>query len=99
MKQICELNDKIILPGLDEKITKIKPETTYENSRFDIYLETENKKAFWFCKCSCGGSIVVDTQSLKRGNTSSCGCLISKGEDMVRNILNEKGHQSAIFRQ
>ena len=40
------LNDKIILPGLDEKITKIKPETTYENSRFDIYLETENKKAF-----------------------------------------------------
>ena len=37
------LNDKIILPGLDEKITKIKPETTYENSRFDIYLETENK--------------------------------------------------------
>ena len=40
------LNDKIILPGLDEKIIKIKPETTYENSRFDIYLETENKKAF-----------------------------------------------------
>lgn len=40
------LNEKIILPGLDEKIIKIKPETTYENSRFDIYLETENKKAF-----------------------------------------------------
>lgn len=40
------LNEKIILPGLDEKIIKIKPETTYENSRFDIYIETENKKAF-----------------------------------------------------
>lgn len=59
--------------------------------RIERYSHTENKKAFWFCKCSCGGSIVVDTQSLKRGNTSSCGCLVSKGEDMVRNILNEKG--------
>lgn len=40
------LNEKINLPGLDEKIIKIKPETKYENSRFDIYLETENKKVF-----------------------------------------------------
>ena len=40
------LNEKIILPGLDEKIIKIKPETKYENSRFDIYLETKSKKAF-----------------------------------------------------
>ncbi len=40
------INRKIILPGLDEEITYIKPEKTYENSRFDIYLETENKKAF-----------------------------------------------------
>ena len=39
-------NNKIILPELDEEIIYIKPEKTYENSRFDIYLETENKKAF-----------------------------------------------------
>ena len=40
------VNNKISLPGLNENIIKIKPETTYENSRFDIYIETENKKAF-----------------------------------------------------
>ena len=40
------LNNKISLPGLNENIIKIKPETTYENSRFDIYIETENKRAF-----------------------------------------------------
>lgn len=39
-------NKTIILPNLDEEITFIKPEKTYKNSRFDIYLETENKKAF-----------------------------------------------------
>lgn len=40
------INKKIILPGLEEEILYIKPEKTYENSRFDIYLETKNKKAF-----------------------------------------------------
>ena len=40
------INKTIVLPGLDEEITFIKPEKTYGNSRFDIYLETENKKAF-----------------------------------------------------
>ena len=41
------LENKIIeLPGLDEEICYIKPEKTYGNSRFDIYLETKNKKVF-----------------------------------------------------
>ena len=40
------INKTIVLPGLDEEITFIKPEKTYKNSRFDIYIETENKKAF-----------------------------------------------------
>lgn len=40
------INKTIVLPGLDEEITFIKPEKTYKNSRFDIYLETENKKVF-----------------------------------------------------
>jgi sugar fermentation stimulation protein A len=36
----------IILPDLDEEITYIKAEKTYKSSRFDIYIETKNKKAF-----------------------------------------------------
>ena len=40
------LNKQIVLPGLYEDIEIIKPEQTYENSRFDIYLETKNKKVF-----------------------------------------------------
>lgn len=47
-KVVCEalVNKDIILPGLDEEITYIKAEKTYKSSRFDIYIETENKKAF-----------------------------------------------------
>ena len=35
-----QVPNKVVYEGL------IKPEKTYENSRFDIYLETENKKVF-----------------------------------------------------
>ena len=47
-KMVLEaLKDKsLILPGFDEEIKLIKPEKTYGNSRFDIYLEGETKKAF-----------------------------------------------------
>lgn len=31
---------------------------------------------FWKCKCTCGNEVEVSTQSLKSGNTKSCGCLI-----------------------
>ena len=36
----------LILPGFDEDITLIKPEKTYGNSRFDVYIEGKTKKAF-----------------------------------------------------
>ncbi|MGL5676753.1 MAG: DNA/RNA nuclease SfsA [Cellulosilyticaceae bacterium] len=39
-------NGKLKLPGIDEPFTLIKGEYTYGNSRFDVYVETENEKAF-----------------------------------------------------
>ena len=42
----------------------------------------------WCCKCNCGNEIEVDTQSLKSGNTSSCGCInYSIGEKNIDEIL------------
>src|SRR3990167_5689780 len=29
----------------------------------------------WFCICDCGKPTVVITANLKRGNTTSCGCI------------------------
>ena len=28
----------------------------------------------WRCKCQCGNEVVVKTNSLRTGNTNSCGC-------------------------
>jgi hypothetical protein len=43
----------------------------------------------WRCKCECGGEAFVSTGNLTSGLVQSCGCLISKGEERVRTLLNE----------
>lgn len=32
------------------------------------------KGASWLCRCDCGNSIIVSSQSLRVGDTKSCGC-------------------------
>ena len=44
----------------------------------------------WLCQCDCGNTIKVKGHYLVSGGTSSCGCLISKGEEIVRKILISK---------
>ena len=39
------------------------------------------------CKCDCGGITIVDSGNLRQGNTNSCGCIKSKGEMRIHQIL------------
>lgn len=43
----------------------------------------------WICQCDCGGIIETTRSSLLVGETLSCGCIKSKGEWKVSNILTE----------
>lgn len=43
----------------------------------------------WLCKCDCGNEIEVTTNHLTTGNTQSCGCLSSKGENQIAFWLKE----------
>ena len=43
----------------------------------------------WHCKCDCGTEIWVDGHSLRTGNTRSCGCVKSYGEELIGNILTD----------
>ena len=44
------------------------------------------------CKCDCGGETIVDAANLRAGGqTSSCGCIKSKGEMIINNWLQEHG--------
>lgn len=32
-------------------------------------------KTYWLCRCDCGTEKEIESQSLRIGNTRSCGCL------------------------
>lgn len=49
--------------------------------------ERKKGKIIWECKCECGNITYVTTEKLKNGHTSSCGCLKSKGEQKIQEIL------------
>lgn len=48
-------------------------------------IETEYK----LCQCDCGNQTIVKTYNLTNGNTQSCGCLKSKGELKINQILTD----------
>jgi hypothetical protein len=44
--------------------------------RLEVIERAESKKGKtrWLCKCDCGKESIVESSSLIRGNTTSCGC-------------------------
>lgn len=47
------------------------------------------KDITWKCKCDCGNIHYALTSSLKQGNVQSCGCVKSKGEEKIAELLKE----------
>lgn len=44
---------------------------------------------YWICKCDCGTITKVSGPQLRSGKTQSCGCLKSKGEEKIAQILSK----------
>ena len=56
------------------------------------YIKTENDTfthTKWKCLCDCGNIILVDGTKLRNGHTQSCGCINSKGEEKIKDLLNQ----------
>lgn len=59
------------------KLTVIKRDTT----------KPKGQGAFWLCQCDCGNVTSVRGYHLTSHKTSSCGCLQSYGEMVIRQLL------------
>lgn len=42
---------------------------------------------YWYCKCDCGNFHIVSTSDFNYGKVQSCGCLNSKGEAKIKQLL------------
>lgn len=62
----------------------------------ESHINNDNA-AYWRCRCDCGNEIVTSGKRLRSGHTMSCGCLLSKGEQLLQNIFTE--HQIHFVRQ
>lgn len=52
--------------------------------------ERKNNSVVWECRCDCGATIFVSNHNLVNG-TASCGCLKSKGEMQIAQLLTNAG--------
>lgn len=52
---------------------------------------TDNGSILWKCQCDCGNITYISVSSLINGGTQSCGCLVSKGEKKINDILTQEG--------
>ena len=67
--------------------------------------EKKNKPgAFWLCKCSCGNEKIVNGQSLRNGESKSCGCktkeyITQKNIRKAQDMTGEKyGNLTVLYR-
>ena len=46
-----------------------------------------NNRTYWKCKCDCGREKIATSADLIQEHSKSCGCLKSKGESKIKDIL------------
>lgn len=51
------------------------------------YYKSINGETYHLCQCECGNIVEVRVHNLRQNNTTSCGCLLSKGEEKINKIL------------
>lgn len=63
-------------------------------NKLKVIKRVENNSrgdAQWLCQCECGNLIVTSGVRLRNGTTTSCGCIVSKGEAKIKHYLNKLG--------
>lgn len=68
--------------------SKVDVNKKYGKLSIDHY---DNLRGVYICRCECGNMAPVKGYNLINGNTQSCGCLKSKGELKINQILTELG--------
>ena len=50
---------------------------------------TDKNNVYWNCICECGQRCIANGSNLRYGTTISCGCIRSKGENVIKQFLDK----------
>lgn len=84
---IKDLNKQNVIPMIGKQIGHL---TVLEiDNNYKIKNNIKSSSYFYKCKCDCGKIITVNGSELRRKehNQISCGCILSKGEQKIKEIL------------
>ena len=62
--------------------------------------DTNKQHAYWLCLCECGNKVIVNSNSLRSGNTRSCGCLRKPPNNLIdlTDLNTEKENNTVTFK-
>lgn len=83
----CLQSEKVIKNNQQQKLQNLIGQRF---GKLMVIARAENvgKQPSWICKCDCGTiTHPILGSNLKKGTTSSCGCLVSKGEAKIKEIF------------
>ena len=76
-----------------QNLNHYKDHTGQKYGKLTILYITEKRNSqlrpYWHCQCDCGAQCDVLITDLLSGHTTSCGCVKSKGEEFISQLLKE----------
>lgn len=72
------------------QVASIQPGQKFGKLTILHKAENKNYQSRWTCQCECGSIITTSSHNLLRGNSKSCGCVHSWGEETISKILTKQ---------
>lgn len=85
-ERMTEIGKKSAKNEIGNKYGKL---TILRRAKEEEIKATNRTRIFWFCICDCGNTVVVASDSLRSGNTTSCGCIKSRMEIWFKEALKQ----------
>lgn len=83
-------SEKVLIHCKEMAKSNKKDMLGYQIGKLTVIEATDlnkNGSAVWKCKCDCGNITYVTQNCLYKGDTKSCGCIKSYGEEKISKIL------------
>lgn len=88
-EKVSEIGKRTISKAIEAKTSNLNGQRFGKLVVQYNFYDEEKKGRYQYCQCDCGNYTKVKTSDLISGNTQSCGCTKSRGQEKIAQILNQ----------